>query len=233
MIGLLPAAGNAKRLYGLPKYLLPIENTFLMKRHCDLMTAAGCDLVAIGHQPNNTLIEQYVPHDGKVFIPVLRYATMNQTLLSVHHWLTYAGLCDDPILFGMPDTYFTEPTVYLCFDDLIDRPDVDVVVSLFEARPGQRNGGMCRLENGLLTEVIDKPAETDLTLIWGAMAWKPVFWDCVDPNEQHVGFALARAIERGLSIATVRFPGTFWDCGTSRDYFACIQETQEQYETAR
>lgn len=232
MIGILPAAGDAKRLYGLPKYLLPIEKTFLVKWHCDLMLDAGCDLVAIGHQPNNTLIERYVPPENKAFIPTIHFATMNQTLLSMRRWLMNAGLENDPVLFGMPDTYFTDLTVYRCLAPLIHENDIDVAVSLFPARPGQRNGGMCRLEDGLLVEVIDKPAETDLTLIWGAMAWKPVFWDCIYMNESHVGYALARAIERGLSIATVREPGTYWDCGTSQDYFACIQETQGQHETA-
>lgn len=233
MIGILPAAGDAKRLYGLPKYLLPIEKTFLMKWHCDLMLDAGCDLVAIGHQPNNRLIEQYLPYDRKAFIPVRQYGTMNQTLLSVYDWLAYAGMYEDPIMFGMPDTYFSDTNVYSDLSAVIQRPDVDVAVALWQAREGQRNGGMCRVENGLLVEVVDKPIKTDLTLIWGAMAWKPAFWKCIDPDEPHVGYALARAIKRGLHVVPTTASETYWDCGTSEDYFTCIQETQGQHEAAR
>jgi len=79
---------------------------------------------------------------------------------------------------------------------------------------------------GLITEIIDKPINSDLDYGWGAMVWTPEFWQYIKPEDPHVGFALQRAIEAGELVRAHNFPGKYYDCGTPDEYYECIIETQ-------
>lgn len=221
MIGLLPAAGNASRIYGLPKYLLPLPGGYLLQRHTNLMKDAGMSTIMVGTNPDNIgLIYDYVDSDVFVYLANQR-ETMTETVLS-------SGYQMDAILFGMPDTYIEDVQVYQKLHDAIE-DGADVAVALFKARPDQhQQGGMCRVANGRIINVVDKPKQTDLEYIWGALAWRPVFWDYLKPDDPHVGYALPRAIAAGLDVRAVMCEGNYWDCGTTERYFECIRAMETE-----
>lgn len=215
MIGILPAAGSASRLYGLPKWALPIPGGYLLDRHIDEMLAAGCEPIHVGANDNNySLLREYAPTE-EVYIAE-RYETMTQTVMSATRY-------NDTVLFGMPDTYL--PTgVYQHLAKSI-AVGADVAVAVFRARPGQhRHGGMCRVHRKTfqVLEVVDKPEETDLMFIWGALAWQPAFWEYMQPNDPHVGYALPRAIADGLDVRAVNGEGGYYDCGTIEGYYEAL-----------
>jgi dTDP-glucose pyrophosphorylase len=216
MIGLLPAAGNASRIHGLPKYLLPIPGGYLLKHHLDAMRGAGIGQVMIGANPDNMgLIYDYADPDGVVYLASQR-ETMTQTVLS-------SAYQHESVLFGMPDTYLPGPYVYLALRAAIEAY-AHVAVALFKARPGQhKQGGMCRVEGGRVVEVVDKPTHNDFEYIWGALAWQPECWDCLESEDPHVGYGLPRAIAAGMNVQAVMCEGDFWDCGTETSYFECIR----------
>lgn len=223
MIGILPAAGNATRINGLPKMLLPIGDTFLMQRQYQNLRKAGCGNVFVGtNSDNHELVARQC--DTSYVIPFIAHSriTMSATVISTHTQAIihrYKG----NILFAMPDTYIEDE---LCFEKLSTaiNGDCDVAVALFHARHDQRRkGGMCRTQYGKVIEVVDKPEETDMVWIWGALAWKPVFWEYINANDPHVGYALPKAIAAGLDVRAVRMDGEFWDCGTAAEYYELIQ----------
>lgn len=222
MIGILPAAGKATRIHGLPKYLLPIEDTYLLVWHLRNMRAVGVNSVHIGTNADN--LEFIHPRllDAWAYIP-RSYATMTQTVLGARLHIKP----DDNVLFAMPDTYWTAPGVLLPLQMALWN-EADVAVALFKTRPGQRNGGMCRIRGNQISEVIDKPTNGNYRFIWGALAWTPTFWEYMQPDDPHVGYALPRAIADGLDVRAVLCDGEFWDCGTPEDYFACIRSTTEK-----
>lgn len=222
MIGILPCAGKSERIHGLPKYLLPVSDSYLLKMHVDGMKAAGCREVRIGTSlENDNIVFDYA--DGAMSDVAQHHDTMTQTVLSMRQYSR-----GEPVLFGMPDTYFDCHDVYNYLRNTLNISDVsvDVAVAVCRARPGQhQQGGMVRFSRNRVLEVVDKPTESNFEYIWGAMAWRPVFWDCLKPAMPHVGYGLPVAIERGLNVRAVVCEGNFYDCGTPERYFEMIRAT--------
>jgi len=225
MIGLLPAAGKAERLYGLPKYLLPIPGGYLLKWHIEQMFASGSKRVIIGaNKENRELIDLYArPYDGFVYHAVI-HDTMSQTLLASRKM--YSQRYDPEttnILFGMPDTYWTHPEVYRELAHAL--ASWSVAAALFRKPPLWRSRvGICDFyADGKLTQVIDKPRETDLEWAWIALAWRPEFWQYIQPDDLHVGFALQRAIEVGIDIRALCFEGQSFDAGSLEGYYELLK----------
>lgn len=221
MIGILPAAGQAERMHGLPKYLLPIPDGYLLKRHIGMMLQRA-DCIHIGTHPyNEEELYQYTKYDRDVVKVRIaqRHETMSQTVLSLHD----KDAEDNAYLFGMPDTYIEDDQCYAKLAQTLE-DGADVAVATFHTRPEQRSKlGMLRLERGhKVVEVIDKPAETNLVDAWGALAWKPQFWEFLRPEDPHIGYALPRAIEANLRVWVSPMRGDFWDCGTPDEYFDLI-----------
>lgn len=217
MIGILPCAGTAARFDGLPKYLLPCPGGYLMQRHIDGMKAAGCKRVMVGARNSIQIgtLNKYSP-DTSNYIAT-NYDTMTQTVLSARD-----NTHDENILFGMPDTYFECPDVYQYLRNELDRADVALAVC--RARPKQHlQGGMVSFSHNQVLEVVDKPEHTRLEYIWGALAWRPVFWDCLKPDMPHVGYGLNVAIERGLNVRAVLCEGNYFDCGSFDRYAEMIR----------
>lgn len=221
MIGIIPAAGTAERMMGLPKMLLPIpDDTFLLKRMCQQIDQHGVDEIVVSCNPQtmSILSSAYVRplyHDAGYT------KTMSETLLSVntrHH---------SSVLFAMPDTYQEDRIAFAKLSATLDA-GADVAVGVFHAREGQHTeGGMVHFglqPNGAyeVTGIDDKPAERVSDWIWGILAWKPVFWQHVDPVDPHVGFGVQRAVEAGLDVRAVKMDGGFWDAGTPERYFGLI-----------
>ena len=221
MIGLLPAAGNATRIHGLPKYLLPVPGGYLLQQHIQGMQAMGCSLIMTMVNDTNAKILECVTPSVNLYTAE-HHDTMTQTVLSALDCMGEHRQ-NEPILFAMPDTYWQSPHVYLLLKRAVE-DGADVAVALFKSRPKQHTqGGMCRIEGTQVTEVIDKPAQSDLQYIWSALAWSPVFWSHLHPNDPHVGYGLSRAITAGLDVRAVVCEGEFWDCGTPERYFECIR----------
>lgn len=223
MIGILPCAGTAERFHNLPKFLLPCPGGYLLKRHVDAMKP-HCDNVEIPCNVDTAwLVEVY----AKNVYPfeATHHETMTQSVLSVIDDDMYPErMLEESIIFGMPDTYIEDENVYEKLAILLQ--SCDVALAAFKARPDQhRQGGMVAIDplTYEVTEVVDKPDETALEYIWGALAWKPAFWDCLLPEMQHVGYGLPVAIERGLDVRAVVCEGGFWDCGTFDRYVEMLK----------
>lgn len=225
MIGILPAAGNASRIHGLPKFLLPVGDTYLLKRHVEMMRIhiTGIPLtgsVYVGSNPMRyiSLLEQ---SNATYYVYVAaQRETMTQTVLSFQDEWHYSERA--LTLFGMPDTYIEDDHCYAKLAAEI--ADCDVAVGVFYTRPEQRSKlGMVALGiSGAVLSVIDKPENTTYTLAWGVLAWKPIFWQHLKPEMPHVGYGLMPAIEAGLNVRAVMMEGQYFDCGTPDEYFDLI-----------
>jgi len=237
MIGLLPAAGNAERMGGLPKMLLPVPEGTLAAFHGKTMLAAGCDPFSIGaNRINYDLLRSF--YGGYVRL-VKQHETMTETILSLREDMKIVAqiyydngmeFSDNPVLFGMPDTHFEDAQAYQKLTHALNS-GADLAVGLFHTRPEQRSKlGMCRLDGERITDVIDKPESTTLEWAWGVLGWQPVFWQYLRPEDPHVGYAIPRAIAAGLDVRAVKMVGGYWDCGTPAEYFEMIRSVTGERE---
>ncbi len=231
MIGIIPIGGSAERMNGLPKFLLPVGDSFLLAWLCGQMADVRSNAIMLGVKKNYQDLVR-----NSILAPINRYAwyyeadtkTMSETVLLA---LDEFAISNETVLFGMPDTYWTDENVY---ETLIDNMnDAIVNVAVWYTPPHHRSKrGMCEIHRHRILEVIDKPLATDLTWGWGAMVWEPEFWQYIKPEDPHVGFALQRALDANELIFNHTFPGKYYDCGTPDEYYECIIETQgERHET--
>lgn len=221
-IGIIPAAGYATRIHGLPKMLLPTPEGTLITSLIQRMERARCQII-VGTRPSN-----YEALAGICNALVFKATTgtMSETVLRARSF-THAPL---RILFGMPDTYFEDDDAFIKLAAELD-DGADVAVGVFQTRPEQRHKlGMIDLTPGNeVLRVVDKPIETDLTWAWGVLAWKPRFWEYIYEGDSHVGYAIPRALaSEKLDIRAVRMTGGFWDCGTPEEYFDMISYLHEK-----
>lgn len=229
MIGLLPAAGQATRMNGLPKYLLPIPGGLsnnLIEFHVYQMDLSGCKEVYIGASDSNFRSLSSVMGEVATIYNAAHHKTMSQTVMSARLDFLYArDHYDESVLFGMPDTYFEDKLAYYKLMDTLTE-GAQVAVGLFRARPGQHTKvGMVYMDGEQISDVIDKPVHLGrLEWFWGVLAWQPLFWDCIKPEDPHIGYAIPRAITAGLDVRAVKMDGRYWDCGTPEEYFECIKE---------
>ena len=210
MIGILPAAGQATRFNGFPKFLLPVPEGNLMGLHCRRMHDAGANRVLIGSGIHNAeTISRYRPADTEMY---MGGATMAETVLNARED------CDEEhVLFGMPDTYWNAPNVYASLSESLRH--CDVAVALWKIRDDQR-GSVGQVENiaGRIARTVDKDPSCPFPWLWGAIAWRPIFWNFIKPDMPHIGYALQPAIDAGIPVWGVTASGDYWDCGTFPQY---------------
>jgi dTDP-glucose pyrophosphorylase len=220
MIGIIPAAGKAARMAGIPKMLLPTPEGILINvliarmQEAQIMRSA----VYVGINQENSEILRL---PNTLFYAVCT-DTMSETVLLARKYAK-----DESVLFGMPDSYWEDTRVYARLTAALDDGAM-VAAALFATRPEQRQKlGMCEVqeieEDWRITSVADKPAQTHLTFAWGALAWTPDFWRHIAPEDPHVGYALQRAVAAGVDARAVFTEGGYWDCGTPDEYFALIR----------
>lgn len=232
MIGLIPAAGKGLRL-GLPypKELYPVirENRYkpVAQFVVDNLVAAGLKHIAfvinegkhqlIGYFGNGKrygcdfsyVVQEAINGDDKSPSPGLAHA-----LDSAYH-LTKGKT----VFFGMADTIMQPKDVFLRAYQAADLDD-DVILALFATDQPQKFGMVRADKQGIVQEVVDKPAKTDLQEMWGCIIWRRRFTEllheCV--TRQRIGdFAriLNLAIRSGFRVRAVSMVGgNYIDLGT-------------------
>jgi len=212
----MPAAGYATRMFGVPKPLLPSPHGVLIDIMTDRLLGSCVHLFTGTRSGLYGMLSGRLAND-RHSVYLANTATMSQTVLMAEK---FAG--DAPLAFGMPDTWFEDDALFEKLAAALD-DGADVAVGVFRVRPGQhRRGGMVDCSGGVVRAVVDKPETSGLAWIWGALAWRPVFWPLIDPATPHVGYALPRAIAARMDVRAVMLRGPYWDCGTPDEYFDCI-----------
>lgn len=223
-IAILPAGGKATRIYGIPKFMLPMSGGSLIDIMLDRVRKSGPRYIAIAA---TSLTAPWFDHLSApdVAIYTSTTGTMTGDILAARRSFADG---DDNVLFGMPDTYFDGDDV---FNKLALRANyADVVVAVWPIRDNQRGqGGQCLVvesdEGWHIEDVVDKDPDCPYDHIWGALAWRPVFWDFLTADMPHVGYGLQPAIDAGLDVRAVVMDGNYYDCGTSERYFEMIRDT--------
>jgi glucose-1-phosphate thymidylyltransferase len=242
IVGLLPAAGLASRLSPLPcsKELLPVGYdrndagrivrpkpvcTYLL----DQMSRAGARKAFVVLRKGKWDIPAYLENGCA--------KDMNIAYLMMRHPFgapytideAYPFVASATILFGFPDILFEKKDAFMQLVSHLDQTGADAVLGLFPVLPAQKADMVDIDDGGLVKQILIKPAVTNLNFAWIIAAWKPAFTvfmhdylirdlsqrDRTPLNEIYMGNVLQAAVEAGLMIQTLSFPGThFYDIGT-------------------
>lgn len=217
-IGILPAAGKATRIHGLPKYLLPVPGGYLLERMANRM---GVPCYIGANAENFDLINAYKRPEDLAYSVNSR--AMPETILAARE---FAG--DENVLVGMPDTYWTDEDVFRGLSDYLNKGAIcALAIFAVNAEMASRLGVCIPGVDGYLGHIEDKQPQTEMRWVWGAAAWRPAFWRYIQPEDAHLGIAFQRALMRDVTIPMYAAFGDYYDNGTPEDYFRCIRELTE------
>jgi glucose-1-phosphate thymidylyltransferase len=242
-IGLIPAAGKGVRL-GLPypKELYPVirNNHYkpISQFVLDCLTSAGSKhIVFVINETKHQLMGYF--GDGHRFGCHISYVVQEQdnsqeqsTSPGLAHALDsgYHLTRGKTVFFGMADTIMQPKEVYsLAFDQA--RPDDDVILVLFPTNRPEKFG-MVRLDGEQrVVEIVDKPRQTDLELMWGCIIWRPRFTEYLHECVRRQGISdfakiMNNAIAEGFQFrGAVIEEGVYIDLGTYEE----IMELDSRY----
>lgn len=252
IVGIIPAAGRARRLLPLPipKELFPIgyqdfeidgvvhkRPKVISQYVVESMVAAGASrLVFVLGEGKHQIVEYY--GGGSRFGVEIIYCYQEQ-LTGMPGALAIArGLTDRQlVLFGMPDTIF-EPTA--SYEELMSahgRQRCDLTIGLFPTQYPHKFGMVDFAEDGTIRRIVDKPAESDLTYMWGIAVWEDRFSDLLcayverhrgSERELLLGDVFSEAVASGLVVRAHPFlEGAYRDIGTAEE----LDETLRRYHS--
>jgi glucose-1-phosphate thymidylyltransferase len=242
LIGLVPAAGRGTRL-GLPypKELYPIivDNRYKpVAQHVleNLVGAGARHVVAVVNESKHQLMAYF--GNGHRFGCELSYVVQESDTAGTTPSGGLAEALDagyhltrgKTVLFGMADT-IVQPTD--AFRTLVDErhAEADLVLGLFETDQPWKFGMVELDETRGIRRIIDKPAQSELTSMWGCMLWRPRFTEFLHEGLRAgtgLDFAgiLNAAVAEGMRIVGAPIPnGSYLDVGTWEE----IQRLEERY----
>jgi dTDP-glucose pyrophosphorylase len=232
LIGLIPAAGKGVRL-GLPypKELYPVirNNHYkpISQFVVDNLTNAGLKhIVFVVNETKHQLMGYF--GSGQRFGCNISYVVQEivegktkSTSPGLAHALdaAYHLTREKTVFFGMADTLM-QPSNVFARSYQASLPDDDVILTLFTTSRPEKFGMVERDTDNRVVEIIDKPAKTDLTEMWGCIIWRSQFTeylhDCVyEHGVSDFAKIMNDAIHDGLKFRGIHIKdGTYIDLGT-------------------
>ena len=218
---LIPAAGSATRMRGLPKFLLPTHasNTSLLERHLNFLGELF-DEILIGINPDfSLLLKSVLDENLKLRIFEMRTQTMMETV---------TNLCDksnsDSFFLIMPDTFFSDYRKILEFLKDENLNDANLLCWHLQYFQKGKLGQVSINENSLITDIKDKNLECTYEYFWGAASFSRENLGMVDDSESHIGFMYEKLLAEDIKIGAIKIQGSYYDCGTQEEYIRMLKE---------
>ena len=219
---LIPAAGLATRMRGLPKFLLPIDDkyTTLLENHIilALREIESLERIFIATRPDLvSLIKSLNIEYPELSVIEMETSSMNETILRLLEYST-----SEYFQLIMPDTFFSKEQPY---GKLNQKPDF-CDLALWSIRPEQRGklGEVDIDSNNIVKNIIDKNPKSFLKYSWGALTFNKKLEKYINPKDPHIGYALSKALENGEDITTKLINGKYFDCGTPEEYIDLLRD---------
>jgi glucose-1-phosphate thymidylyltransferase len=200
LIGVIPAAGSARRLGPLPssKEVLPVGGRPVMDYLVERMRIAGCDEIRVVTRPDKADVVERTSELG------LRVVLADPpTAAESVAWGLEALTADDVVLLGFPDSIWEPADGYVRLLDALDG-GLAAVLGLFRTEDLERSDVVSLDGEGAVTTVDVKPRRPASKWIWGcAAARPPALVDLAAAGElgRHFGSLARRGLVRGVQLS--------------------------------
>jgi hypothetical protein len=196
MIGLLPASGNAARMRGLPKFLMPtITGETLLEYHVRLMQECDIPVRVCTNERWLPTVREFL--DSSCDVVAIPASTMNRAVIE---------MASHDNVIGMPDTFFTEGNPYLALTS-------PVSVGLWDCPPRLRGRVGQVNYDGTILDVQDKNPECLYRHMWGVLRLSGDAVRMLDADHAHPGIDLPTILSV-LPYSVAVNSGDYVDCGT-------------------
>lgn len=216
---ILPAAGRATRMRGLPKFLLPSGPGYLtlIEQHIASMLE-HCEKVWIPTRPEQVvLLETIGISSDRVVVVPMSTSSMTETILRV------AGISSATrFVMAMPDTSYSGEKPY----EYLARSTAGMSLACWEIRPDQMGKlGQVKMESmpvGRILEAEDKNPICNFPHAWGAMSFDRRLLELADKSMATIGDILPKLLDRGFEVTGRVMEGEYFDCGTPEEYIKLL-----------
>lgn len=220
---IIPAAGTASRLRGLPKFLLPTHTNkeTLIERQISYLRDFF-DEILIGINPDfSRILGSVVSEDHQIKKYELSTNTMMETVVQL------AGKShSDNFVLVMPDTYFSDYSeIKNLFEN--DMPDLSALIcwDIKDYQLGKLGQVFIDDANHVI-EIQDKNPDCHFKTFWGiAIFSRKNLLESRDADS-HIGFLFERLIKKGETVMGYRVSGDYYDCGTQEEYIKMLLKTK-------
>jgi glucose-1-phosphate thymidylyltransferase len=236
VLGVIPAAGHARRLGNLPcsKEILPLGYAPGGRP----VTACGELLAGMARAGIRRAL--LLLRAGKWDLPAffgtgdaegveLAYRVVQETP-NVPATLAAAApfLGSEMVALGFPDLLWRPPDAWTVLLERQRATGAEVALALFPSRRADKADMVELTADGAVYRLWIKEGRSDLTYSWGLALWTPAFTELLletagrprpaGARELYVGDVLQEALERGMRVEAVSFPGGMvLDMGTPED----------------
>jgi hypothetical protein len=217
VIGLILCTGKDSSVLKIPNFVLPLcdKNNSLLSNWIHILEENNCNKIIIGVSTMNEFFasriinSQFANSKAKIVIKLLGNThSMNETIIKCMHGENY-----DLTIMCMSDAYTPKLSRKL-IDDLINNNEAYVGIYAWNTQLG-------KIDNNIITDVVDKNTVCDYNYNWGSIVFKPEF-------EKHImkEDSLKRAITENKALFQIMH-GLFFDCGTRSGYSEYIGYVSE------
>jgi NDP-sugar pyrophosphorylase family protein len=210
-VGIVPAAGHARRLQPLPcsKEMILVEGRPVIDRLLERMDAAGCSEIRVVTRPDKRDLAEHA-RVRRATVVFARPATVSASLLAGIDGLG----AETPVIFGFPDTLWDPIDGFVELLAALDG-GATVALGIFRAESPRRSD-VVTMENEYVTSIHVKPEEPPSDLVWGCAATHAGVLAGVEGSAEPGAYfdTLAR---RGLVVG-VRLADPFVDIGTPESF---------------
>lgn len=234
VIGLIPAAGYARRISPLPcsKEIYPIQGTdgtfkvaasYLMES----FRQANIDQVYLILRTGKWDIPQYFKNGESEELNLAYVISGSTGGVPQTVDKAYPFVEKNKVAFGFPDILFKPSNALVSLLEKQKNTGADLVLGLFKATKPEKMDMVDFDKLGKLKNIIIKPKKTDLSFTWIIAVWTPVFSNFLHKyveryektnKELHIGDVFREAIQAGLKTDYVKFEGSYIDIGTPSDF---------------
>jgi hypothetical protein len=182
-------------------------------------------MIWIPTRPDLTiLIESLgITSERVVVIPMVT-KSMTETILKVA-----AISSADEFMLCMPDTYFEGELPYENLGTLSG----DLKLACWKIRAEQKGKlGQILFEtssgNSKIIDSRDKDPNCRFDHSWGAMSFRRELLELGNPEMPHTGYLIKPAIEKGLLVGGFVLQGSYFDCGTPKEYIQMLRKVTNE-----
>tara|TARA_Y100000768_G_scaffold376802_1_gene349277 strand:+ start:442 stop:1110 length:669 start_codon:yes stop_codon:yes gene_type:complete len=216
---ILPAAGLAKRMKGVPKFLLPANDQYetLLEIHLKNLEDK-CENIYLPTRPDLVPIINSLDFDFKnLKIIEMVTNTMSETVINT---IEYTN--SDYYTLIMPDTYFLGEQPY---DELL-KANKFCKLACWKIRDEQRGSlGEVQINNSNhITKIVDKVPDNGFEYAWGALSFSLQLKEYIDIADPHIGYAVKNSIKNNKIVDAFKVKGQYFDCGTPKEYVNLLKE---------
>lgn len=207
IVGVIPAAGLAKRLGPLPcsKEMLPVGGRPVLEHVFERMRRAAAEIRLVT-RPEKPDVAEHARGLGAVVVEG-RPASVAESLR-----LGCRGLArDDVVLLGFPDTIWEPEDGFVQLLDALDER-TDVALGCFRSAELERSDVVVADADGTVRAVHVKPAQPAAQVIWGCAAARLAALDGLRRHDEPG--RLFDELARSGRVRALRFAGEFVDIGT-------------------